>query len=304
MKPEPIEGVAVRPTGWRLWWSAMRPRTLTIAATPVLVGCALARAEGAALDWLVVLVTLTCALAIQAGTNLHNDVADFERGNDRAERLGPLRVTAAGWAAPAQVHRAAGVAFACALLLGLALVARGGWPILALGLASLAAGWAYSGGPRPISYTPLGELFVLAFFGLAAVAGSHYLQSGRLTPAAALLGLAIGAMGAAVLMINNIRDLAEDTRAGRRTLAAVLGAKPARAAYAALMLLPFAVAVWLALATPPRPALLGVLVLLPATIGLVWRIHHTEGAALNALLAQTARIQFLFGLLLAMGLSL
>jgi len=304
MKPESLAGVAAVPKGWRLWWQGARPRTLTIAAAPVLVGCALAGAEGAALDWVVALATLACALAIQIGTNLHNDAADFERGNDRAERLGPLRVTAAGWATPAQVKRAARIVFAVAFALGIGLVARGGWPILLLGLASLAAGWAYSGGPRPISHTPLGEVFVLVFFGLAAVAGSHFLQSGALSPAALAAGAAIGAMGAAVLMVNNIRDLVEDTRAGRRTLANVLGRRGARAAYGAMMLSPFAIAGGLAAGTPGRPATLLVLALLPAAVSLARDMRQLEGAALNLVLAQTARLQFLFGLLLAAGLSL
>lgn len=305
MRPEPIHLVgAGRPSAWRLWWIAARPRTLTIAATPVLLGYALARAGGTPLDWMIALATLACALAIQIGTNLHNDAADFVRGNDRAERIGPLRVTAAGWARPDQVRRAAMASFAAAFTLGLLLVMRGGWPILLLGLASLTAGWAYSGGPRPISHGALGELFVLLFFGVAAVAGSHYLQSGRFSFPAMLAGGAVGSMGAAVLLVNNFRDRVEDAAVGRRTLAARLGPAGARRAYAALMLLPFLASpalVWLA--SLPAGAFAAWLAL-PSALDLVRRMRDADGFALNTLLAKTAQTQFLFGLFLALGISL
>lgn len=289
------------PVGWRLWWIAARPRTLTIAIAPVVVGASLAWSAGAALDLPVFLATLLCAILIQAGTNLLNDVGDFERGTDRADRLGPPRVTAAGWAAPRTVRRAGWLAFGLAVLIGLGLVWHGGLPILALGLASIAAGWAYSGGIRPVSHTPLGEVFVLAFFGIVAVAGSHYLQAGTWSAASLAAGCALGAMGAAVLMVNNYRDLDGDRAAGRRTLVALIGPARARSLYAALMLVPFALPLWLALNEPARvPAMLAWLAL-----PLAWRAIHglrqLRGAALNRVLAQTAATQFAYGLLLAIG---
>ena len=228
------------PEGWRLWWLAIRPKTLSLSAAPVIVGTALARAEGAPMAWLPALAALFCAMLIQAGTNLHNDAADFERGNDRPGRAGPVRVTAAGWATPRDVRAAALAAFGLAFLPGIYLAFAGGWPIVAIGLASLAAGWAYSGGPRPVSHTPLGELFVFAFFGLFAVGGSHWLQSSALTAASLLGGAAVGLFAAAVLMVNNIRDVAGDTAAGRRTLASVAGPARAPRIYAPMMLAPFA----------------------------------------------------------------
>jgi 1,4-dihydroxy-2-naphthoate octaprenyltransferase len=305
MKPEPIHRVgATRPSGWRLWWAAARPRTLTIAVTPVLLGCALAHVGGAPLDWMVALTTLACALAIQIGTNLHNDSADFMRGNDRAERIGPLRVTAAGWARPDQVKHAAMAAFAAALALGTLLVVKGDWPILLLGLAALFAGWAYSGGPRPISHSALGELFVLFFFGIAAVAGSHYLQSGLLSPVALLAGAAVGSMAAAVLLVNNFRDRVEDTAAGRRTLAARLGPPGARRAYAAMVLLPFLVPPLLVGLGALPPGGLAAYLALPQAIALSRSLGETDGIALNPILARTALTQFFFGLLLAIGISL
>jgi 1,4-dihydroxy-2-naphthoate octaprenyltransferase len=187
--------------------------------------------------------------------------------------------------------------------LGTYLVAVGGWPILAVGLASLAAGWAYSGGPRPISHTPLGEVFVWVFFGIAAVMGSYWLQDARLALPACLGGGAVGFIAAAVLMLNNYRDLAGDIAAGRRTLAAVLGPRGARRAYAVFMLAPFAVPLWFAAAG--RPGALLALLALPTCIGLVRRVGRSEpGPALNLLLAGTARAEFVFGALLAAGVLL
>ncbi len=285
------------PGGFRLWWLAARPRTLPLAATPVLVGTALAWAEGAPRSWPVAGAALVAAMLIQAGTNLHNDAADFERGADRAGRLGPTRITAAGLATPAQVRAAAMIAFALAFLLGIFLAVAGGWPIVAIGLASLAAGWAYSGGPRPISYTPFGEAFVLVFFGLVAVGGSHFLQSGTLTPAAVAAGLAVGAPAAAVLMANNLRDLAADIAAGRRTLAAVIGPAASRRAHALLVLAPYALLPFFAAAPWAWLALLA----LPNSAVVTRRAQRAEGAELNGVLADTARAQFLFGLFFAIG---
>lgn len=304
MRPElPIAVIAAPPTGWRVWWTATRPRTLSIAATPVLVGTALALAEGAAANWLAMLAALCCALLIQVGTNLHNDAADFERGTDRPDRIGPLRVTAAGWASPAAVRRAAAISFALALLMGAYLVVIGGWPILAAGVASLLAGWSYSGGRHPISHTPLGELFVLIFFGLVAVAGSHWLQLRAWSSNAWLAGMVVGMPAAAVLLVNNYRDLENDLRSGRRTLAAMLGRENSRSVYAALMLLPYAILVLLSL-NGMRGALLALLAL-PFSASLMRRLRRTQpGPQLNLLLAGTAQAGFSLGLLLSIGLLL
>lgn len=301
MKPElPAAVVQAPPTGWRVWWTAARPRTLTLATAPVLAGTALAWAEGAAPRWLAALATLLTALLIQVGTNLHNDAVDHERGNDRADRLGPLRVTAAGWASAYAVRGAAHAAFGMALLLGGYLVAVGGWPIFAIGCAALIAAQAYSGGKHPISHTPFGEIFVWIFFGVLAVAGSHWLQAGSYSLAALVVGAAVGLPAAAVLLVNNLRDLEGDIRAGRRTLAAVLGDAGARRVYALLMLLPYACLPLLA-----RPGRMGVwlaVLALPASIALVRRLYGgMVGPALNLLLARTAQCALGFAALLALG---
>ncbi len=289
-----------RPAGLRLWLLAARPRTLPLAATPVLVGTALAWAAGVPitpLAMLTALAALVAAMLIQAGTNLHNDAADFERGADGADRLGPPRASAAGWATPAQVRAAAGGAFALAFLLGIWLATLGGWPIVAVGLASLAAGWAYSSGPRPISYTPFGECFVLAFFGLVATGGSYWLQAHALPATALFAGLAIGAPAAAVLTINNLRDLAADTAAGRRTLAAVIGGTASRRLHALLVLAPYAL---LPLFAPGAWAGLALLAV-PKSVMVARRAQRAEGTEFNRVLADTAGAQFLFGLCFAIG---
>lgn len=304
MKPElPPALIAPPPHGPAVWWAAIRPRTLSIAVAPVAVGTALALAAGSSLAWLPMLAALLCALLIQVGTNLHNDAADFERGGDGPERIGPLRVTAAGWASAASVRRAALMSFSGALLLGVYLVQVGGWPILAIGVASLAAGWAYSGGPRPISHTACGEVFVLAFFGIFAVFGSCWLQGVNGGLGALLAGTVVGLPAAAVLLVNNYRDLDSDLRTGRRTLAAILGPARVQPAYAAFMLLPLALLLPLEFAGY-RGAAAGLLVL-PLFLREIRRLKRTpRGPELNLRLADTARAGFLLNAALALGLGL
>lgn len=289
--------------GWLVWWTAIRPRTLSIAATPVILGSALAWSGGATPLWPALLATLACALLIQVGTNLHNDVADFERGTDKPDRVGPLRVTAAGWVQPDQVRSAARFSFGLALLLGLYLVTQGGWPILVAGLASLWAGWSYSGGPRPISHTAWGELFVLVFFGLVAVAGSHWLQGGEGLLDAVLCGAIVGLPAAAVLLVNNFRDRDSDLLSGRRTLAARLGDAGSQRAYTVMVLAPFAFTLVLALRGHFGVAVAGVAV--PYAFKLLPRLRRSaNGAQLNMLLGATARLGLMLGVLVSIGVFL
>jgi len=280
------------------WVAAARPRTLSLAVAPVLAGIALALAERGTWAPFTAFATLLAAVAIQIGTNLHNDAADFERGTDTPDRLGPPRATAQGWFRPAQVRRAAHLAFATAFVLGLVLVVRGGWPILLLGLGAIAAGYAYTSGPRPIAYGPFGELYVLAFFGIAATAGTFYLQTLALSGTAVRLGVALGLPAAAVLLLNNYRDFATDRRAGRRTLCHVLGQSRARWLYRALLLLPLPL-----LTSLPGNGWM----LLPAVPLALWlghRIRRAQGAALNVLLGHTALYQVLLVLSFGGGLLL
>jgi 1,4-dihydroxy-2-naphthoate octaprenyltransferase len=283
------------------WVAAARPRTLPLATTPVVAGIALAVVETGRIDLAAAAATLLAATAIQVGTNLHNDAADFERGTDTEDRVGPLRATAQGWFTARQVKRAAHLAFLTALLLGVYLCLRGGWPILALGATSLAAGYAYTSGPRPIAYGPFGELFVLLFFGVAAVAGSHYLQTLTFSPSAVFLGLALGLPAAAVLLLNNYRDLETDRRAGRRTLCHYLGRRHSRMLYAALLLAPFPILLLLDLPGSAWP----VFVALPFSVWLIARIAGgAQRTELNPLLGSTAIFQSALTLLLVIGFVL
>ena len=287
------------PDGWRLWWLAIRPRTLTISVAPVVAGTALGWQEAGMLDVRPLLASLIGALAIQAGTNLFNDVGDALRGGDQPMRQGPPRVTALGWASPERVRHAALVSFALAALAGLYLSYLGGFPIVMLGLASLAAGWAYSGGPRPIAYTALGEIFVVAFFGIGAVGGTYYLQTNTLSLEAVVTGIAFGLVAAAVLLANNYRDMEPDRLAGRRTLAILAGMEASKLIYGMLVMAPMAL-----LASPWGPPG-GILTLGAAPLALfLFRRFVTEprGPAFNSILAATARFQLVLALVLAIGL--
>ncbi|MFN2167372.1 MAG: 1,4-dihydroxy-2-naphthoate polyprenyltransferase [Anaerolineae bacterium] len=287
---------------FRHWLAAVRPRTLPVAIAPVLVGTALAWREQGNASLAVLVAAGVAALLIQAGTNLHNDVADFERGaDDPGKRLGPARATAEGWLAPAAVRQAAIAVFAAAAAVGLWLVWLGGWPILVVGIASLACAWAYSGGPRPIAYSPWGEVFVWVFFGLAAVCGTYYLHAGELTGTALAAGAVFGLPAAAVLVVNNYRDLEHDAEAGRRTFAVVFGRPPSRVLYAVLMLAPVVAAV--AFISAGDPAWLPVLVLLPWAGILVRRFAvESPGPEFNVLLGDTARYELAFAGLYGAGL--
>jgi 1,4-dihydroxy-2-naphthoate octaprenyltransferase len=281
------------------WVSAARPKTLPLAVTPVLGALLLALADTGGIAPLTALATLIAAAGIQIGTNLHNDAADFERGTDTRDRLGPPRASAQGWFSSAQVKRAAHLAFLTSFVLGLLLVLRGGWPILVLGLAAIAAGYAYTGGPRPIAYGPYGELYVLCFFGIAAVAGSYYLQTLTLTAGAISFGIALGLPAAAVLLLNNYRDFDTDRAAGRRTLSHLLGRPMTRWVYAGLLLAPIPLMCWGGLPGWTWP----VLAALPAALWLTRRLQLTDGRGLNALLGHTAQYQMLLVGLYALGLA-
>lgn len=291
------------PTPLRAWWMAARPATLFVAVVPVVVGTALAWRDAGTVDWQVAAVALAAAVFIQIGTNLFNDVGDYERGADGTDRLGPPRPTSLGWLSPADVRRAAATSFGLAMVLGAWLVAVGGWPIFAIGIASVAAGIAYTGGPKPIAYSATGELFVFLFFGLVATGGSYYLQAGTLSWPAVAAGAMLGAHAAAVLVVNNYRDLESDRRAGKITLAVRIGRPASRVEFAALVAAPFAM-----LPLFGRAVGLGWPVFLPLAIApfAAWLIRELArtpiGIGLNGVLKRTAVLELLFGLLLAAAL--
>ncbi|MGA2565636.1 MAG: 1,4-dihydroxy-2-naphthoate octaprenyltransferase [Pseudolabrys sp.] len=286
------------------WLMAARPRTLSLSVTPVAVGTALAWAVDRQIHWPAVLAALIASAFIQLGTNMHNDAVDSERGGDGPDRIGPPRVTAMGLLSARSVKHGACTCFAVAALMGLYLIAVGGWPILLLGVASIASGWAYTGGPLPIAYTPLGELFVIAFFGVGAVCGTYWLCTATLDAPSLAAGLALGLLTGAVLLVNNFRDVEADTRVGRRTLAIVAGSQGTAYIFAALMLLPYALLPLIGRVLPHGHAW-PALITLPLTLALIYRfMHEPSGRGFNRILVWTVQIQLLFSLLLSAGLVL
>jgi 1,4-dihydroxy-2-naphthoate octaprenyltransferase len=280
---------------------AARPRTLPAAIAPVLVGTALAGSEDTFRP-LAFVAALIGSVFIQIGTNLSNDYSDARRGADTEERLGPVRVTAGGLMPPRMVLVGTYVAFGVAVAAGLYLAAVAGWGLLLVGAASIAAGVLYTGGPRPYGYAGLGELFVFLFFGLVAVVGSYYVQTEDLRWEAFALAVPIGLLAAAILVVNNVRDIDTDRRAGKRTLAVRLGRERTRRLYAAMLALAFAAPAAIWLAGGLSAWLLLPLASAPLARPLVTAVFtRTDGPALNAALAGTGRLLAAFSLLLGTG---
>jgi 1,4-dihydroxy-2-naphthoate octaprenyltransferase len=286
----------------RLWLLAARSRTLPAAIAPVLVGTALAGSEDTfrALPFVAALVG---SVFIQIGTNLSNDYSDARRGADTEDRLGPVRVTAGGLMPPRRVLVGTYVAFGVAVAAGLYLAAVAGWELLVVGAASILAGVLYTGGPRPYGYEGLGELFVFLFFGVVAVAGSYFVQIEELRSEAVALGVPVGLLAAAILVVNNVRDIDTDRRAGKRTLAVKLGREWARRLFVAMVSLAFVIPVLL---VPSLSAwLLLPLAALPLAPPLVRTVRtSTDGPALNGALAATGRLLAVYSLLLTGGVLL
>lgn len=282
----------------RAWLLAIRPKTLPAAVAPVVVGTALAIDEGAFAAF-PALVALAVALLLQVAANLANDVFDFRRGADAPGRTGPPRVTQSGLIPPERVMAATGATVGLAVALGTFLVWRGGWPVLLAGCGAVVAAVAYTGGPYPLAYHGLGEPFVFLFFGLVGVAGAYYVQALELTWRSVALAAPIGFLATAILVVNNLRDIATDRAAGKRTIAVRLGRVNTIVEYRLLVAGAYGVVViawwvgwlgdwwWL-------PA-----VSLPLAASLVWRVATPTGGALNRLLADTARFEVLFSVLLA-----
>ncbi|TMC40715.1 MAG: 1,4-dihydroxy-2-naphthoate polyprenyltransferase [Chloroflexi bacterium] len=227
------------PGAGRVWWSAVRPATLAASVAPVLAGTAVAIHQGGA-RWGAGIAALVVALAMQLGVNFANDYSDHVRGAD-ASRVGPLRAASSGVVSPAQVRLAAIAAFALAAIVGVALSLAVDWRLLFVGAACLLAGWLYTGGPRPYGYLGLGEVFVFVFFGLVATVGTAYVETGRVTTLAVLMGCGIGFLATAILVLNNLRDIETDEAAGKRTLATLIGRGPTRVLLLVLVCAAFAV---------------------------------------------------------------
>lgn len=286
---------------WNAWGLAIRLRTLPAAAAGVITGSALAWRDGFfRLD--AALACLFTAILLQIGSNLANDVFDYERGTDTAERLGPIRVTQAGLLTPSQVKFGMFLVFSLAALFGLYLAWLGGWPILVIGLAAILSAIAYTGGPFPLGYYGLGDLFVFIFFGLVSVAGTYYVQAKSISAAVWWMAISPGLIITAILVVNNLRDLENDRRAGKHTLAVILGEQASRTQYlicivAAYLVIPLAavsgVIPWTALLT---------WLSLPLAIKTARIVFTQKGRLLNGALASTGQTALLFSILFWLGL--
>lgn len=270
------------------WILAARPKTLSASVVPVLVGTALAHT----INWTIFFCALGGAVCIQIGTNLVNDALDFKRGADTEERVGPLRVTQAGLLSARSVLIGAVICFVIAALFGIPLLMRAGWPLLVIGLTSIAAAYAYTGGPYPLAYHGLGELFVLIFFGFVAVGGSYYVQRLRLDGDVLVAGFSVGCLAVALLAINNLRDIGNDRASNKKTLAVRLGEKFARVEIVICVLAPF-----MAIAPINWFPLIG----LPLALVLLRCVERAKAAELNRCLAMAGGLQWAFGILFVIG---
>jgi 1,4-dihydroxy-2-naphthoate octaprenyltransferase len=283
---------------------AARPRTLPAAIAPVLVGTALA-GFAHVFHPLRFVAALLGAIFIQVGTNLSNDYSDARRGADAEDRLGPVRVTAGGLVPPRQVLIATYVSFGLAVLAGVYLVVVAGWQLLLVGGASILAGVAYTGGPRPYGYEGLGEVFVFLFFGVVAVAGSFFVEVKHLDWEAFALAVPVGLLAAGILVVNNIRDIDSDRRATKRTLAVRLGRERTRRLFAVIVYLAFGLAPVTWIFGPAKAWVLLSWLTLPLAAGVVRVVRNrTDGPSLNGALAQTGMLQLAFCMLLSAGLLL
>src|SRR3954468_10826223 len=300
---ERSEAISQRPSPIKIWLLAARPRTLPAGVAPVLVGTALAAAEKSSLRVGAFIAALLGAVFIQVGANLSNDYSDARRGADTEDRLGPVRVTAGGLVPPRQGRRAPHGSFGLAVLCGVYLIVVAGPVLLAIGAASIVAGVLYTGGPKPYGYEGLGEVFVFLFFGIVAVSGSYYVQIQELPWQVFALAVPVGLCASAILVVNNVRDVDTDRRAGQRPLAVRLGRERTRLLYAGMLAgaYVFLFVIWAGLCAWVLLALLS----LPLAVRLVGVVRsRTDGPALNGALAGTGMLQLVFCLLLSAGVLL
>lgn len=282
------------------WWLAIRPKTLPAAAASVIVGVALAWRDGR-FSFGPAVAALVVALLLQIGSNFANDVYDDERGADTADRLGPVRVTQSGLLSRRQVKRGLVFVFALALAIGIYLVFLRGAMVIVIGVAAIIAAVAYTGGPYPLGYHGLGEVFVFLFFGLTAVVGTYWLQTGTTTLLTWLLATAIGAIITAIIVVNDLRDIDQDRAANKRTVTVRIGVRATRVEYGVLMALPYVLlSAIVALKALPVASLL-VWLSLPLAVRATRRVLTQTGRSLNAALAETGQTALIFSLLFAVG---
>ena len=286
------------------WLIAIRPKTLPAAIAAVIIGLSYAYFQEI-LNPIVAFYTLLASLLIQIGTNLANDVFDFEKGTDTEERLGPKRVAQAGLLTPKQVKMGMFYTFMLALLIGCYLAWIGGLPIVIIGSIAIISGIAYTGGPFPLGYNGLGDLFVFLFFGVIAVPGTYYLQGGDLFDSfAIILGIVMGLMADCILIVNNIRDADNDIKTGKRTLAVILGKRFSKIQYSIFAIIPYILPFWIFHNEIPKLTIFIALFSFPICMRNIIDVWRNSGSKLNQLLENSARLQFVYTLLLALGFIL
>ena len=284
------------------WAMALRPKTLTAALVPIIVATALVKAQGETILWWVSICALLSAFFIQIATNLFNDAIDFKKGADTETRIGPQRVTQSGVMTSRQVMIGGGLCLFVAFLFGVPLVIQGGWPIVVIGLVSLFLGYAYTGGPFPLAYKGLGDLFVILFFGLIAVGGTYYLHTGHWSFPSLIAGLQVGCLATVLIAVNNLRDAPQDALVHKKTLAVRFGIEFARFEILVLVILTFVLGVYWASQDVKSAALLPILSF-PIARRLVMGVFKNEPSPLfNTYLAMAAALHMFFGVLLAVGL--
>lgn len=285
------------------WIMASRPKTMAAAIIPVLVGSALALSDGY-FAWLPALAALFGASLIQIGTNFANDYFDAEKGADNEDRLGPTRVVQAGLISAEKVKAATALTFGLAALIGVYLVSVAGWPIVVIGVASILSGIAYTGGPYPLGYNGLGDLFVFIFFGLIAVSATYYVQALEWSTLSLLAAIPVGFLSTAILVVNNYRDIDTDRVVGKNTLAVRFGRRAARAQYAILIFGSYIIPPLHMIISGAGAWVLLPLLTLPLALIRVRAMGQKTGRELNPLLAQTAQLLIFFGILYAVGIAL
>jgi 1,4-dihydroxy-2-naphthoate octaprenyltransferase len=288
----------------KIWLAATRPRTLPAAVAPVLVGSAFAWTDHAFV-WSAALACLAFALLIQIGTNFANDYYDFIKGADTTERVGPKRAVASGWVAPIAMRAAMTGVFMAAFLVGLSLLNYGGWPLLVIGVASIVCGVAYTGGPYPLGYNGLGDVFVFIFFGLVAVCATYFVQTGKVTADVFLASTGVGLLAANILVVNNYRDVETDAKAGKRTLVVRFGRPIARLQFGVSLVVAFTIPVHLMMRGGYQPVVLLPLAIAPLAFRQVRCLESSETPAeLIVLLGDAGKLLALYALLLSAGLIL
>ena len=283
------------------WINTSRPKTLTAALSPVILGSSLAYYEGNFNIITFIFIAIAASL-IQIGTNYSNDLFDYLKGTDNKNRLGPNRAMQNGLLSLKEIKRAIIIIFILAIIFGFYLALLGGWIIVSIGLLSIFFGIIYTGGPYPLAYNGLGDIFVFIFFGLVAVSGTHYLYTGNFTYNSIILGSAIGCLSTSILIVNNLRDIDNDKEYGKNTLAVYLGAKFTRIEYLTLMLVAYIIPIYISYNLSGKTSIYIVYFTLPIAIRLIVDIFYKKKSSLNATLEGTAKLLLLYTLLFSFGI--